>query len=95
MSEHEMKAQIAIGMMTLGLVLVTNPLFADKGKTLYENNCSKCHGTEVFTRDDRGVKSLEGLKSRVKQCNNAVESKLSDDEIKSVANYLNKNFYKF
>ncbi len=90
-----MKAQITIGMMTLALELVTDPLLADKGETLYENNCTKCHSTEVFTRDDRGIKSLEGLKNRVKQCNNAVENKLSDDEIKSVADYLNKKFYKF
>jgi len=90
-----MKAQITIGMITLALVLVTDPLLADKGETLYENNCTKCHSTEVFTRNDRGIKSLEGLKNRVKQCNNAVENKLSDDEIKSVADYLNKKFYKF
>ena len=90
-----MKAHITIGMMTLALVLVTNPLLADKGKALYKNNCTSCHGTDVFTRDDRVIKSLEGLKSRVKQCNNAVENKLSDDEIQSVADYLNKNFYKF
>ena len=90
-----MKAHITIGMMTLALVLGANPLQADEGKALYENNCTKCHGTEVFTRDDRGIKSLEGLKSRVKQCNNAVENKLSDDELQSIADYLNKNFYKF
>ena len=90
-----MKAHITIGMMTLALVLVTNPLFADKGKTLYEKSCTSCHGTDVFTRDDRVIKSLEGFKSRVKQCNNAVENKLSDDEIQSVADYLNKSFYKF
>ena len=90
-----MKAHITIGMMTLAVVLGTNPLQADEGKALYENNCTKCHSTEVFTRDDRGIKSIEGLKSRVKQCNNAVENKLSDDELQSIADYLNKNFYKF
>ncbi len=90
-----MKARITIGMMTLVLVWITNPLLANEGKALYENNCSKCHGTEVFTREDRGIKSLEGLNKRVKQCNNAIENKLSDEELKFVADYLNKNFYKF
>jgi len=81
--------------MTLVLVWFTNPLFADEGKAIYENNCTSCHGTDVFTRDDRGIKSIEGLKARVKQCNNAVGNKLSDDELKLIANYLNKDFYKF
>ena len=90
-----MKAHITISMMTMALVLLTIPLQADEGKDLYENNCTSCHGTDVFTRDGRGVKSLEGLKKRVKQCNNAVGNKLSDDEIRSVADYLNKDFYKF
>jgi cytochrome c553 len=93
--EHEVKAHITTGMLTIALSFSTIPLQADEGKVLYENNCTSCHGTDVFTRDDRSVKSLEGLKNRVKQCNNAVENKLSDDEIKSVADYLNKNFYKF
>ncbi len=82
-------------MMTLALVLAASPLHAGEGKALYENNCTSCHGTDVFTREDRGIKNLEGLKTRVKQCNNAVENKLTDDELKAVANYLNKSFYKF
>jgi len=90
-----MKAPVTFGLITLASVLITTPLQAGEGKALYENNCTSCHGTDVFTRDNRSVKSLEGLKNRVKQCNNAVENKLSDDEIKSVADYLNKNFYKF
>ena len=88
-----MKARMTICMMAL--VLATSPLYAGEGKALYENNCTSCHGTDVFTRDGRSVKSLERLKNRVKQCNNAIGNKLSDNEIKSVADYLNKDFYKF
>jgi cytochrome c553 len=90
-----MKAPVAFCLITLASVLITTPLQAGEGKDLYENNCTSCHGTDVFTRDGRGVKSLEGLNKRVKQCNNAVGNKLSDDEIRSVADYLNKDFYKF
>ena len=90
-----MKAHIAFGMMPLVLVMATIPLLAGEGKVLYQENCTKCHGTEVFTREDRGIKNLEGLNKRVKQCNNAVENILSDDELKFVADYLNENFYKF
>jgi len=90
-----MKVRITTSMITLALGLITAPLQADEGKVLYENSCTKCHGTDVFTKEDRGIKSLEGLKTRVMQCNNVAENKLSDEELKSVADYLNKNFYKF
>jgi cytochrome c553 len=94
-TEHEMKAHITTGMTALALLLATSPLMADKGKALYEKNCTRCHGTEVFTREDRGIKSLDGLKNRVKQCSFAAEAKWADDEIGSVVEYLNRDFYKF
>lgn len=90
-----MKTAITTGMVTLALLLVASPLQAGKGKVLYDNSCTKCHSTEVFTRDDRGVKSLGGLENRVKQCSVAADSKWTDDEIKIVVDYLNKDFYKF
>ena len=90
-----MKARITLGMMTIAMLLVTNPLLADKGKVLYEKSCTKCHSTEVFTRDDRSVRSIEGLKERVKQCSLAAESKWVDGEIDSVVKYLNEKFYNF
>ena len=77
------------------LMFVTAPLSAADGEVLYQKNCTRCHSTEVFSRDDRNVKSLEGLKTRVKQCSLAAESKWVDDEINLVVDYLDKNFYKF
>ena len=84
-----------VRMMVLAIVFATSPLLAGEGKALHEKNCSRCHGTDVYTRETRGVKSLKGLKSRVKQCSLAAESKWTDDEVIMVADYLNKNFYKF
>jgi len=94
-NEHDMKVHIIISMMTLALVSVTSPLLAGEGKALYEKNCIRCHSTEVFTREDRGIKNYEALKTRVQQCTGAAEVKWVDEEIKNVADYLNKNFYKF
>ncbi len=88
-----MKGHIIIGVVVL--VAATSPLLAGEGKALYEKNCTRCHSTEVFTREDRGIKSLEGLKNRVKQCTVAAEVKWVDEDINSVADYLNKNYYKF
>ena len=90
-----MKAHITIGMITLASMLLSNPLQADKGQSLYDEKCTKCHTTEVFTREDRSIKNLDGLKTRVKQCTRAAEVTWNADEIKVVADYLNKSFYKF
>jgi len=90
-----MKVHIILSVMTLALVSVTSPSLAGEGKVLYEKNCTRCHNTEVFTREDRSINSYEGLETRVKQCTGAAEVKWVDEEIKNVADYLNKNFYKF
>ena len=88
--------------VTLGLILgltvfitPTSTLLADDGKTLYNNNCTACHGTEVFTRADRRVKDMAGLKKRITQCSYAVEASWFEEEVNAVAGYLNKSFYSF
>jgi hypothetical protein len=61
---------------------------------LYQDNCLKCHGPEVYTRDDRKVTSLPGLQRQVQRCELALGLKWFDDEINAVADYLNQNYYK-
>lgn len=92
-----MKTNKTLGKIIAGLALLSLAVtaMAGQGKTLFDKNCTRCHGTDVFTRDDRGVKSLEGLNSRVKQCNLAAKSELNEAQISEVVAYLNKNFYKF
>jgi mono/diheme cytochrome c family protein len=91
-----MKIQITYAITTVALLLVNQPSLADDaGKALFDKSCTGCHGTEVFTRDDRSVETLEALKERVKQCSLAAESKWNDDEADWVVQYLNKNYYKF
>ncbi len=90
-----MRAPITTGIVTLSLAIVITPLQAGDGKTLYEEKCTKCHTTEVFTRKDRSIGSHEALKMRVKQCAGAAEVTWNDDEIQSVTDYLDKNYYKF
>jgi len=69
---------------------------AAKGKTLYEKSkCQKCHGTEVFTREDHKVKDLAGLSKQVRMCDSQLSVNWFDDEIEDVVAYLNDDFYKF
>ena len=90
-----MRINLRICMITLALALLASPLQADKGKELFEDKCTRCHSTELFTREDRSVKNLEVLNTRVKVCSIAAEAEWADDKITIVVEYLNKNFYKF
>ncbi len=90
-----MKARFTLPMASLLLILTSGPLLADEGKALFEKSCTKCHGAEVFTSNDRSITSLEGLKSRVKKCSVAADSQWTEDQFNSVVEYLNRDFYKF
>jgi cytochrome c5 len=66
-----------------------------QGKKLLDANCMKCHNTSVYTRPDRQIKSLDALNERVVVCTHAAQVTLTDDERKSIVQYLNEQFYKF
>jgi len=74
---------------------LSSNLYAADGKAIYSKNCTGCHGTEIFARPDRKVKNKPDLHNRVRQCSYAIEAKWFDEQITSVADYLNKDFYKF
>ena len=67
----------------------------ETAKDLYDQNCVRCHGTEVYTREDRKVTSLQGLERQVRRCELALGLKWFDDDITDVTNYLNEHFYHF
>jgi hypothetical protein len=92
------------------LLLVSNYGFAAPfehadtaaGKALVEKNCISCHassyggdGSAIYTRDHRKVNTSKGLVAQVRNCNTMLGLKWFEDEELNVANYLNKNYYKF
>lgn len=62
---------------------------------LYEQNCLKCHGPEIYTRADRKIDSYPALARQVRQCETNLELRWFDDEVEAVTDYLNSAFYKF
>lgn len=71
--------------------------FADESETefMVAEKCTACHETEVYTREDRKVQSLEQLGTMVRACNTNTGAQWFDDEVDTVINYLDKHFYKF
>ena len=90
--------QVSLVSVLLSSALLAQPaLTADsvQGKTLHDANCTKCHNTSVYTRPNRTINSLAALNERLVMCTHAAQVTLTDDEQKSIVQYLNEQFYKF
>jgi len=76
---------------------------AENGEFLIDTRCSSCHigmfgsdGSEMYTRPDHKIKSVEGLMQRVEFCNiNTQNGELNSEQMDDITAYLNENFYKF
>lgn len=64
-------------------------------KALYDQHCTSCHETEVYTRSDRKVTSHDGLQRQVRRCELALGLKWFDEEIADMTAYLNTHYYRF
>ena len=66
-----------------------------RGDKLHQANCTGCHDTGVYTRTNRGIRSIGGLQQRVDMCNSQLKRNLSEGERKDLVKYLNERFYRF
>jgi hypothetical protein len=65
------------------------------GKALHAEHCGQCHGTEVYTREDRRVQDYSALWNQVQRCEQSLNLQWFDDDIENVTAYLNETYYKF
>ncbi|WP_457674411.1 cytochrome c [Thiolapillus sp.] len=61
----------------------------------HQSNCTGCHDSSVYTRNNRRVNSLPRLESQVRMCDANLGKKLFEDDILSLTRYLNDNYYHF
>lgn len=66
-----------------------------RGEQLHDEHCLQCHGTEVYTRDDRRITSRAALAKQVRRCEQATGVQWFEDESEAVIRYLNQTFYHF
>jgi hypothetical protein len=76
-----------------------NPIL---GKALVEKHCIQCHakkyggdGAKIYTRENRIVKTAQGLQSQVRNCNTMIGLQWFEDEELHVSSYLNNTYYHF
>lgn len=65
------------------------------GKSQVTENCTSCHGSELYTRKDRLVTNRKGLSAQVQRCQLALNLNWFDDEVENTAEYLNQDYYHF
>ena len=64
-------------------------------ETLLVEQCSSCHGDEVYTRPNRRVKNLMDLEKQLHRCNHVISEKMDINTVTEVMDYLNNRYYKF
>jgi mono/diheme cytochrome c family protein len=64
------------------------------GQALHDEHCLKCHDSGVYTREDRRISSLDGLRKQVKRCELSLGLTWFDEQVEDVVHYLNATYYK-
>lgn len=72
---------------------ITDPIA--HGEAAHKNHCYKCHTDDVYTREDRFVKSLDALSKQVVRCKDGSDIPWFDEDADAVVQFLNKKYYRF
>ena len=84
---------LAAGLLTTCPVLQAVDI--GNGKALHDENCTRCHQPDIYTREKRMVNSFTELQEQVRQCELMAELVWFDEEIEDVTAYLNDSYYRF
>lgn len=65
------------------------------GKAIHDKTCLSCHDSGVYTRPDHKMTDFAMLSGQVRRCDANLGSKLFDEDMNKIADYLNEAYYKF
>lgn len=65
------------------------------GEEAHKNHCYKCHGDEIYTRENSFVKSMDALSKQVVRCKDGSNVPWFDEDTETVIHFMNKKFYNF
>lgn len=86
---------------TLALAIFTtsfsvNAAEPHAGEERHNQKCMNCHTTDVYTRENRRVKTMSALSNQVDNCmKGAAKAEWTNKQTEDVIDYLNSKFYKF
>ena len=86
---------IMVAMVAAGTNQTSQAADIKHGKTLQQKHCMSCHDDGMYTRKDRRITTMAGLKKQVQRCELTLGLKWFDEDIEAVAAYLNQSFYNF
>ena len=64
-------------------------------QTRHDTYCIACHGTNVYTRENRTAKDYQSLREEVDRWQNNVSLRWSNEEIDAVTRFLAQRYYGF
>ncbi len=85
----------ALGTGVLLGPLSTSATTGIEADALLQENCTSCHGSEMYTRPERKIQSLSSLQTQVETCNTNLGTGLFPEEVEAIANLLDEEYYKF
>jgi len=89
---------LAVGVSSVSLASGNSSEIKDPiahGKQAHDNHCYKCHNDDVYTREDRFVKSIDALSKQVVRCKEGSDIPWFDEDADAVVQFLNKKYYRF
>jgi cytochrome c553 len=91
---HTLSRTLILGWSLSVLTVAAEPA-PNHAQTLVGQNCVQCHGSEVYTRPDRKVSSLDGLGRQVRRCETNLQLRWFDEDVDAVTDLLNRSYYRF
>ncbi len=79
----------------LAFFSATGNAAAFDAKDYHAGKCTGCHNSTVYTRRNHSVKSYPQLQSRVAMCDANLGTKLFPEDMQSLTDHVNDNYYKF
>ena len=86
---------LSLSLILMGLSLSAAAAEGFDAARFIQEKCSSCHTDSVYTRPNRFVHDRAQLEAQVRRCDANLGTTLFDDDLTTVVDYLDKQYYHF